>query len=505
MNNHPQHKPSGYPLENQQILKTIISNIPAMVFYKDLESVYITANEMFCHQLKTTPAAISGKTDYDFYHRELADRYRNSDLSVINSGSMMEEFEEEIDVDGIRRTFSTKKVLFRDETGEPHGIIGLAYDVTRQKQMERDLQSLDQRNRAIIKALPDLMFLFDKKGNFMEYYASETDDLISEPENISGKNVSHFFGATISDDTKKAIKDCLTTDSIISFEYTITKDKVSKYYEARFIKVGDERVLCISRNITDRIRLQHDLIRAKEKAEVSSRLKSTLLNNMSHELRTPLNGIIGFAEILKNELSSPDQVEMALHIHDSGRRLLKTLDSIMMLSQLESGNANLKQDQIDVGKELSGIMNMFRDLATHKGLAFSLGEIKTSSGYLDRYFFNESVSNIIDNAIKFTRKGEVKVNARIGKDKGSRHLFIKIEDTGIGISSNHLKFIFEEFRQVSEGQKRSFEGPGLGLTIAIKMVQLLGGDVVVESTPGLGSVFTIIFPIPQKPLLKYKF
>jgi len=632
----------NHPTREQLILDTIINNIPAMVFYKDLDGIYIAANEMFCHQLKTTPGTIIGKSDFDFYDGQSAMRFRDSDLEVIQTGRSVDLLEDEIEVDGEVRIFTTRKVLLKDHDGVPYGIIGLSYDVTdthraeqeqiesrtsykymynvfrlmadnipdllwakdlrkhylfankavcetilgttdteepigktdqyftererqthpadkdwqtfgdfsgetddlimrqkvagrfdmdgnirgeyifldvqkapimdddgnmigtvgsgrditKQKLMEHEFHSLYQRNQAIIKALPDLMFLFDDQASYLEVYASSSGELMEDPDQIIGKKVEDFFDPGISGKTRNAITQCLLTETIQSFDYKIVLNSQTYYYEARLIKVDEKKVLCISRNITVQTTLQQELMEAKEKAEESSRLKTTLLHNMSHEIRTPLNGILGFSDIMIKELKDPDYLEMATYINKSGRRLMKTLDSIMQLSQLESGIKMLQADDIDLEIEFRKILEGFTEIAAEKGLFLDIREIPAIHGYLDAFFFNQAISNILENALKFTHTGGVYIEVKETFREGNRFLMIKIVDTGIGISETHRKIIFDEFRQVSEGRNRNFEGTGLGLTIAIKMIQLLSGDIQVESEMGKGSVFNVTLPFP---------
>ncbi len=490
--------PSDYPSQDQMALNIIINNLPAMVFYKDLEGVYVAANEMFCHQLNTTSKEIIGKTDYNFYPEEEAGKYRQTDLIVIATGEIFEGFQEEIDVDGAHRIYETRKVLLKDSNGKAYGIIGLAYDVTRQKMMEKELQSLANHNQAIIKAIPDLVFLFDKTGNYLDCYISKSKELLVPPEAFIGKNISDIFDQTVAEKTLDAIGKCLVTDTVQTFEYPVIQNATMQYFEARFIKVETDQALCISRNITERVNLQNELVLAKDLAEESSRLKSVLIKNITHELRTPLHGILGFSEILKHEITGPEHNEMAAHILDSGKRLMKTLNSIMMLSQLESGYNQLQTDHIDVNQELECIVGSFYSQVNEKGLYLKYKKNKSSHGFIDSNLFSQIISNILENAIKFTHQGGVAIHSKICKINSSRHLLMTITDTGIGISEANQKLIFEEFRQASEGNKRSFEGTGLGLTIAVKMVNLLAGKIELESSLGFGSEFKISLPFPDK-------
>ena len=628
----------------QMVLNTIINNIPAMVFYKNLDGVYIAANEMFCNQLRTTPREIIGKTDFDFYQTGRARRYQETDRKVIQAGKPTEPFEEEIMVKGELKIFTTRKVLVTDSEGKPYGIIGLAYDVTesrrtekelvesrsryksmynmlrlmtdnmpdmlwakdlnrkyifankavcekllnardtdepigktdlffaqrecqshpenaewhtfgkicqdsddltmqqkkagcyieqgnvkgeflhldvrkapildeegkmigtvgsgrditKQKLMEQEFHALYQRNRAIIEALPDLMFLFDDQAKFLECYISNTRELAVQVSEIIGCYVDDFFEPSISLKTREMIHLCIQTKSIQTFDYEMIREGKRFYYEARLVHVEGNKVLCISRNITERKNLQSELVLQKERAEESSRLKSSLLNNMSHELRTPLNGILGFSEILANELNDNEFIDMARYINKSGKRLMKTLESVMQLSQLESGIKVVHPVPVDIYKNLENLINTFNSSAHEKGLVLELRGKPLQKGYIDPYFLVHAVSDILENAVKFTRKGRVTLEMEACQREDARWLTIRISDTGIGIAEDKLKLIFEEFRQASEGQNRSFEGTGLGLTIAKKMIRLLGGEISVESRLGEGSSFIISIPFPEE-------
>jgi CheY-like chemotaxis protein len=171
----------------------------------------------------------------------------------------------------------------------------------------------------------------------------------------------------------------------------------------------------------------------------------------------------------------------------------------MQLSQLESGVKALHIEEFQFEKQFRQLLSPFIPQSRVKGLFFEIRDIPSITGYIDIFFFTQSISNILDNAIKFTSEGGVAVGASEEIVDGKRRLLLTIEDTGIGISEEHLKLVFEEFRQVSEGQNRSFEGTGLGLTIARKMIKLLDGEISVDSKMGKGSVFNISIPFPSYP------
>ncbi len=235
---------------------------------------------------------------------------------------------------------------------------------------------------------------------------------------------------------------------------------------------------------------EQQLIAAKEKAEEMSRLKSTFLANMSHEIRTPLASIIGFSSCLVKTVEGKDN-ECVRFIERSGRRLLETLNSVLDLAQLEGKDIALNDEVLDVKEEVQEAVRLFRPFAVEKGLTFS-SVFSTSRilARLDRGCLRRIVGNLIANAVKFTHEGEVTVQVCADEHE----VFIKVQDTGIGIDEAFLAYVFDEFRQESAGLARSYEGNGLGLTITKQLVDLMGGLISVESEKGRGSVFMVSFP-----------
>lgn len=266
--------------------------------------------------------------------------------------------------------------------------------------------------------------------------------------------------------------------------------KVQKRTE-ELAKANDE----LQEDIVKRKKTERELILAKEKAEEANRLKFSLLANLSHELRTPMIGILGMAEILKNEVVKADHADYTNSIINSAQRLMTTLDKLMSLSQLESGSIEFNNRRLNISELAKDEIENFRQRADEKNLKLSVS-IKNPDIqiFADERIFRQIVANLLDNAIKFTSKGEVIVETESVFDKGNLWAFVKVIDTGIGISKNNQELIFEEFRQGSEGNQRSFEGNGLGLTLVKKMLEMNKGSISVNSTEGKGSTFAVRFP-----------
>ncbi len=238
-----------------------------------------------------------------------------------------------------------------------------------------------------------------------------------------------------------------------------------------------------------------ELISAKEQAEEMNKLKSIFLANMSHELRTPLISILGFAELLQLELLNAEQLELVDQVLKGGRRLNLTLNSILEWSKLESEKLSLKLSPFNLSQEIQKNIALYLPMANLKKL-FIRSEFCDPNliATIDTGLFDKAFFQLIHNAIKFTDKGGIIVALNQIKKEEVVWAVIQITDTGIGIPKENLDKIFVEFRQSSEGPSRSYEGSGLGLSIAKKMIELMNGKIEIESEIGKGSTFSIWLP-----------
>ncbi len=249
----------------------------------------------------------------------------------------------------------------------------------------------------------------------------------------------------------------------------------------------------VQRQITiildEREKYEQELIEAKEKAEESARLKSTILTNMSHEIRTPITAILGFAQILEEEVSE-DQREFLTYITQSGKRLMETLNSILDLSKLEVEGFAFEFEPLDLGPSVQEVVDLLMPVALKKNLQLTGCAEGAVVAHLDKTALDRILNNLVGNALKFTEEGGVRVSAV--REGGAAVL--RVEDTGVGITEEFLPHIFEEFKQESAGLARSYEGSGLGLAITKRLVEHMGGAIAVESEKGRGATFIITFP-----------
>ncbi|AFH49948.1 NarL family signal transduction histidine kinase [Ignavibacterium album JCM 16511] len=320
-------------------------------------------------------------------------------------------------------------------------------------------------------------------------------------EEMIGKTTSIFKSGLMPDEFYKKMWNTIESGKVWKGEL-INKRKDGTYYEEEMtitpIYDNENEIshfISIKQDITERKKIEREIREAKIKAEEINKLKSTFLANMSHELRTPLVGILGFAELLRDNITTPELAELASRIHTSGKRLLETLNSILDLSRIEANKMELKGDYINICRVVRENLLQFEAFAKTKNLYLKIDlEEDEIICFLDEKILHQILNNLINNAIKYTERGGVTVKVQKEIINNVSNVTIKIQDTGIGIPKESLSKIFEEFRQVSEGLDRKYEGTGLGLTLTKKFVEVLGGTITVESEIDKGSTFSISFP-----------
>ena len=433
-----------------------------------------------------------GKSLFEFalvpYHKVLKKR-----LEIIANGERTSPIESRIRrLDGHVRYVRTYSVPI-DYGDQKAGQIVIS-DITEQKRALRALERSEKRFKAlferagigILLATHDARIL-DTNPSFQRMVGYSAEEL----REMSTIDITHQEDFPIQAQFYRQIHEGKIDRYRLEKRY-LHKEKHIVWGSLTMAVIRDESgsveyMIGMVEDISDRKRTEEELHAARHKAEEMTLLKSSFLTNMSHEIRTPLTGIMGFAAILKDEVS-PAHAELVRLVEQSGQRLLKTLDAILDLSMLESGTMPFEPTRINVVDEVLTQVHMAEQDAKEKGLYLKV-DYKSLDifVFLERDYLERVLSNLISNAIKFTKKGGVTITLEV-KDKD---LVIRIADTGVGISKHFLPLLFEAFRQESIGKTRTYEGTGLGLTIVNRMVEQMGGTIEIESTPGKGSTFIV--------------
>jgi len=388
--------------------------------------------------------------------------------------------------------------IIKDESNTAVRMLGTLSNVTERKLVENQLRNLSQT----VEQSPVSIVITDLQGN-IEYVNPKFEE-------VSGYTYKEVVGENpriLSTGTKPKIEYQQMWQTILSGkewrgEFYNKKKNGELYWESATISPlfneNNEifRFVAIKEDITQQKKTREELILAKEKAEEMNRLKSYFFANMSHELRTPFVGILGFAEILKENLKDTPEEEFANQILKSSKRLTDTLNKILNITRIEFDKIDLILKETDINVLLKSLEAFYSSSAKLNNTEI-ITELKEDAlkTITDPKLLEDVLNNLISNAVKFTKNGKITLQAeKLLTDKDNL-LIIKIIDTGIGIPVEKQNLVWQEFRQASEGFNRSFEGTGLGLTITKKYVELLSGSISLTSVENEGTTFTITLPL----------
>lgn len=398
----------------------------------------------------------------------------------------------------------------------------LLYEVTNASLFEKSLEELlfvvrnhlsrviDTTNFFVALYQPDTKMLRkiifeDEKDDFIEWDATKSLSgqiiKLGKPLLLKSKE-EEIFAAENNIELLGSPAACWLGVPLLSGEKAIGVMVVQSYTDENAFDKTTLRLLTLIAHelsiIIERKKMIQDLVAAKEKAEESDRLKSAFLANMSHEIRTPMNGILGFAELLKEpRLSGKEQKMFIEIIEKSGERMLNIINDLINISKIESGQMDIHISVTNINEQLLFLYNFFKLEASQKKLKLIINYPQSGNTVLvqtDKEKVYAILTNLIKNAIKFTEKGKIEFGYEVAVDK----LVFHIRDTGIGIPENKQKTIFERFVQASSGMSSVYEGAGLGLSISKAYVEMLGGEIWLESEQGRGTSFFFTLPLQEK-------
>jgi PAS domain S-box-containing protein len=388
--------------KSEALKKALLNNLPHMAWMKDINGIYLSVNESFARSRNLLPHEVTGKTDMELYPRDIAAKYRQEDVEV------MEKRHEHFFYEKTGRLwFETYKAPIFNDSGEVIGVSGISLEITERKRAEEEIRA------------------YSKK-----------------------------------------------------------------------LKEQNE----VLRIIND------ELIKAKEKAEESDKLKSSFLANMSHEIRTPMNAILGFANLMKNKNFSDERKDTFIDIINSkSKQLLQIITDIIDISKIEAGQISIFNKSFSVNKMIRDLHLSFDNLRKMDKKPVSL---QYSTGlpdgedfiFSDKIRIEQILSNFLSNAYKFTDSGTIE----IGYTTADEAITFYVKDTGIGIAPSEQQVIFDRFRQLESSHSKSYSGTGLGLAISKGLAERMNGRIKVESTVREGSVFFLSLPYKKQPSVLHK-
>lgn len=376
------------------------------------------------------------------------------------------------------------------------------------------LHQSESKNRALLEAIPDLMLQFSQDGTFMDFKGGRGDTLLRPAGELLTQNLDSILPPGLARLYLKYVHIALETDDTQVFEYDWFINETRRYFEVRMVVSGHQQVLAIIRDITANKLTQLELEQAKEAAEAASHAKSMFLATMSHELRTPLNAILGYSDLLRDQAQEDgleDFVADLDQIHQSGLNLLTIISDILDISKIEAGHTKLYLERFNMAALIAEVQShtQVSILKNSNQLEVKYGdELGTMTG--DRTKVKQVLLNLLSNAAKFTHNGQITFsidrieavtpNGDPDPNPDAAIFVFTVTDTGIGMTAEQIQKIFQPFVQADEKYTRKYGGTGLGLAIGQNFCHMMGGNITVESEPGVGSSFTCRLPaVVHKP------
>ncbi|MEN3000753.1 MAG: ATP-binding protein [Armatimonadota bacterium] len=388
-------------------------------------------------------------------------------------------------------------------------LVGISW--TRYKRMQEQLAASEAYSRSILDALPDLIVVLDREGVIRHTRKTDQRNPDTPPEPLISSTLHECLSPDTATYALHCIRQVLETGKPYTLEYEKMTPSGERFYEARIVPYQKDRVLALVRDITERkhaelrlaelnMKLEMQILHAQEMAlaaETANRAKSEFLANMSHEIRTPMNGILGMVELLADTPLTEEQRDYLDTLRVSADHLLGLLNDILDLSKIEAGKMHIESLPVALGELVHDTVRLFRARAESKGLRLNVHIAPETPPAVmgDPVRLRQILANFISNAIKFTEQGEVAVMVEPSRNY-PHGIWLAVRDTGIGIPPDRLASIFEPFTQADSSTTRKYGGTGLGLTICKRLAELMGGQIGVESQPGVGSTFYVDLPLP---------
>ncbi len=491
--------------EHEERFRKIFEEGPLGMVIVNQEMHFIKANAAFCKMTSYSEAELNRMTFKEITHPDHQVKDVENIHKLLNGKIPYYKTEKRYITKDDRIIWaSLTSTVIRDSNGEFLYFLSMVEDITERIEAEETIKTLGNA----IEQGPSSIVIANAEGKIIFVNNRFTSTTQYSIEDVRGKNPRLFNPGHLSEKDFENLWETLRNGKVWKGELQNRRKDGSRFWEEITISAlmnpygHITHYILIMNDITEKKQMLNDLIAAKEKAEESDRLKSTFLANMSHEIRTPLNIIMGFAEQLNDpDLTCEEKAEYLGIIEKSGRSLLNVFNDIVCISKVEAGQMPISVSEININEMIGSIIASFREQAAHREItiSFNYGLIGREAIILtDKEKVNTILANLVKNAVKFTHEGQIETGC---KQKGN-YLEFYVKDTGVGIQPELKGIIFEPFRQGSESLRRNYEGVGLGLTISKAYVEMLGGEIRVESQPGNGSVFYFTLPYNSEPEIK---
>ena len=498
-------------MERQKLFyEEILNNIPADIAVFDALHHYLFVNPRGIKDPELRKWII-GRKDEDYCD------LRNKPYSIFRdrreyfnralSTRTQIEWEETLkDANGYNNYHLRKFYPVLDENGLPKLVIGYGLNITERRLIEDKIRLSEKKYRDLFNNSPALIFTHDMEFRITSVNAAANPVLGYSEQALTGKRLSELTFGEAPAEALELYMDGISGQGHVNGLLPVQRaDGKLVHLLCHGYKVepeiGAPYVIVYGQDISDRIRIEEDLYRAKMQSEKNAQAKESFLAKVSHEIRTPMNGILGVADLLSKTNPDEQQNRYINVLKMSAQNLLAIVNDVLDIEKILAGKMLLEDIPFDLQKTVDLLQDIFSSEAMVRNNKFSIvNELEPGTQFTgDPFRISQVLSNLLSNAVKFTNGGKITLRiSRVGEEHQHNLICFRVEDSGIGIPAEKINEIFEPFSQVDYSAGSGMLGTGLGLTICREIAELMNGSLVVESKLGKGSVFTFTVPLQKK-------
>ncbi|NEP55590.1 MAG: GAF domain-containing protein [Symploca sp. SIO2G7] len=479
--------------EARDQLQAVLDAVPGYVSWINSDFQYLGVNQQLANLFKLSPEDFaSQKIGFLQSSYEFAEYGRQ--FFALSQANTSIEFEMELD--GYKHTY----LVVAQKYNHNQSAVFIGIDITQRKWMEEAVRISAATNRALLNAIPDVMYRISRDGTFVNYKAAKDSDLFSSPSEFLGKKVDQVLPAEVAQPILQSVKEALQTGNIQIFEYQFPRNGKMCNWEARIVVSEINEVMAIVRDITERKQAEEELRKTLQKEKELNELKSRFVCMTSHEFRTPLTTILSSSELLqhyRDKWTEEKKVVYFGRIQSSVKHMTRLLDDVLLIGKVEAGKLGFNPERMDLVKFCRTLVEDIRLGNGNKHqIIFNDIDIsepekcKFSEAYMDEKLLKHIFSNLLSNAIKYSPQ-DSSIHFQLTYQDGEA--IFQIKDQGIGIPPEAKLHLFDSFYRANN--VGNISGNGLGLAIVKSSIDLHNGKITVDSEVDLGTTFTVTIPL----------